>query len=57
MKVVNRNKENKIQEYIKKMEDPYCFMQGKTKVTMCFEENGRTIEDQLKKYLVNIKEY
>ena len=48
----NKIKDNKIQEYIKEKENPYCFFSESTKVTISFIKNGRTLEDQLLKCIV-----
>lgn len=45
-------KEDKIKAYIKKEGDPYCFMNGEVKVTMCFNNNGKSIEDQLRQCFI-----
>ena len=48
------SKEEKMKSHLEQTADPYCFLSGKTKVTMCFSENGRTLEGQLRQYLIGI---
>ena len=52
MTQLNVTKDNKIQEYIKEKENPYCFFSESTKVTISFIKNGRTLEEQLLKCIV-----
>lgn len=53
MKTPNKlTKEEKIKSYLAKNDNPYCFLSGKTRVTMCFSESSRTIENQMRQYLI-----
>ena len=52
MTQLNVTKDDKIQEYIKEKENPYCFFSESTKVTIRFIKTGRTLEDQLLKCIV-----
>lgn len=55
MKPANSNtKENKIKSYLKQTENPYCFLSGKTKVTMRFSDTSQTIESKLRQYLITM---
>lgn len=47
-------KEEKIKNYVAMTENPYCFFSGETKVTLCFSDNERTIEEQLKRYIRSV---
>lgn len=47
-------KEHKIKSYIKQNENPYCFLTGETKVTMCFSDNNQTIESKLRQYFITM---
>ena len=44
-------REKKIKKYIEETENPYCFLCGETKVTMCFSDDGEPIEKMLKRYI------
>lgn len=39
----------------KRSVDPYCFFHRDMKVTMCFSDNGKTIEQQLTRYILAVK--
>ncbi|WP_420314508.1 DUF6870 family protein [Anaerovorax odorimutans] len=55
METANRyTKEYKIKAYIKQNDNPYCFLSGETKVTMCFSDNSQTIENRLRQYFITM---
>ena len=39
----------------KRADDPYSFFSGGVKVTMCFSDNGKTIEEQLRRYILAVR--
>ncbi len=39
----------------KRTDNPYHFFSGDMKVTMCFSDNGKTIEQQLTRYILAVK--
>ena len=39
----------------KRADDPYSFFSGDVKVTMRFSDNGKTIEQQLLRYILAVK--
>lgn len=53
MEIANKEtKESKIKSYIKQNHNPYCFLSGETKVTMCFRDSNQTIESRLRQYFI-----
>ena len=47
-------KNERIAEYVRQIENPYCYMDGKTVVKLSFAETDRTIEDCMHSYLAGV---
>lgn len=44
-------KEERIQQFVKQIKNPYCFRVGDTVVKVSFTENGPTLEECMEHYL------
>ena len=48
------DKNKKIQEYVKQIHNPYCYLEGDTVVKISFSDTERTIEDCMHSYLSGV---
>lgn len=46
----------RLQDYLAKIENPYCFRVGKTVVKLRFSPDGKSLENGLKSYFSGLKE-
>lgn len=51
---MENSKQERIREYIDKIKNPYCYLEGKTVVKISFSETTRTIEDCVHSYLSGV---
>lgn len=49
-----KSKQERIREYIGKIRNPYCYLEGKTVVKISFSETTRTIEECVHSYLSGV---
>lgn len=47
--------ENRIENYIEKIKNPYCFLCDDIGVKIEFSEDGKTLDDSIRSYLTSIK--
>lgn len=47
--------EKRIDEYLKRIKNPYCFLYGDIGVKIEFSEEGKKLEDLIKNYLISLK--
>lgn len=47
-------REQRMQDYLEQIKNPYCFKCGKTVVKVSFSDTDATLEDKLKKYLLTL---
>lgn len=55
MTIKKKTEKKNIEMKRKRADDPYSFFSGDVKVTMCFSDNGKTIEEQLTRYILAVK--
>ena len=48
------SKGERINEYIRQLKNPYCYLDGDTVVKISFSETDRTIEDCMHSYLAGL---
>lgn len=48
------SREERLEEFIRQIKNPYCYRCGKTVVKVSFTENGSTLEDRLEQYLKSL---
>ncbi len=48
------SREKRMQDYIRQIKNPYCYLDGKTVVKISFAETDRTLEDCIHEYLKGI---
>ena len=46
-------KETRIQDYVRQIGNPYCYLHGKYVVKVSFADSGPTLEDKLASYIVS----
>lgn len=47
----NANREERLQDFIKQIKNPYCYMDGKTAIKISFSNTYATMEDCIAHYL------
>lgn len=47
----NLSKEERIQQFLEQIENPYCYKYDKTIIKVSFSDTNATFEDRLKEYL------
>ena len=48
------SREERMNEYLSQIGNPYCYLEGKTVVKISFSDTDRTIEDCIRAYLNGI---
>ena len=49
-----KDKVHRIEDYIKQIKNPYCYLEGNTVVKISFADTDRTIEDCIHSYLSGV---
>ena len=47
-------REERLLDYLEQIENPYCFLCGKTVVKISFADTEATLEDRLERYLLSL---
>lgn len=47
----NLSKEERVQQFLEQIENPYCYKYDKTIIKVSFSDTNATFEDRLKEYL------
>lgn len=47
----NASRENRLEDFIRQIKNPYCYMDGKTVVKISFANTDTTMEDCISHYL------
>lgn len=47
-------KDQRMQDYLRQIKNPYCFKCGKTVVKVSFADTTATLEDRLERYLLSL---
>ena len=47
-------REQRMQDYLNQIKNPYCFKCGKTAIKISFADTTATLEDRLEKYLLSL---
>ena len=50
----NASRDERLQDFIKQIKNPYCYMDGKTAVKISFAETTTTMEDCIAHYLKGV---
>lgn len=47
---------DRMQEYVKQIENPYCFLVGNTPVKISFSDQGNSLDNALLHYFLSLKQ-